>query len=68
MVTGRWQPNANNALVEWVRKLLADVEAMSRTVHWVHVKDHSVDGGNDHADELMQWGKARGRVVGRTAG
>ena len=33
MVTGRSQPNANVALVEWARKLLADVEATGRTVH-----------------------------------
>jgi hypothetical protein len=60
MVTGRWQPNANIALVEWARKLLADVEATGRTVHWVHVKGHSADGGNDRADELVQWGKTGG--------
>ena len=60
MVTGRWQPNANVALVEWARKLLADVEATGRTVHWVHVKGHSADGGNDRADELVQWGKTGG--------
>ena len=60
MVTGRWQPNANIALVEWARKLLADVEATGRTVHWVHVKGHSADGDNDRADELVQWGKTGG--------
>jgi hypothetical protein len=43
MVTGCWQPNANVALVEWARKLLTDVEATGRTVHWVHVKGHSAD-------------------------
>jgi hypothetical protein len=30
----------------------------------VHVKGHSADGGNDSADELVQWG----RVVGLTVG
>ena len=59
-VTGRWQPNAKVALVEWARKLLADVEATGRTVHWVHVKGHSADDGNDRADELVQWGKGDG--------
>ena len=43
--------------MEWARKLLADVEATGRTVHWVHVKGHSADGSNDSADELVQWGK-----------
>jgi ribonuclease HI len=33
MVTGRWQSNPNVALVEWARKLLADVEATGLTVH-----------------------------------
>jgi hypothetical protein len=32
----------------------------SRTVHWVCVKGHLVDGGNDRADELVQWGKGEG--------
>ena len=36
------------------------VEATSRKVHWVHIKGHSSDGGNDRADELVQWGKSRG--------
>eukprot|EP01052_Picozoa_sp_SAG31_P013453 SAG31_NODE_809_length_11922_cov_15.915504_1_plen_25_part_10 len=24
----------------------------------MHVKGHSADGGNDRADELVQWGKS----------
>ena len=59
-MTRRWQPNANIALVESARKLLADVENTGRTVHWVHAKGHSADGGNDHADELVQWRKTGG--------
>jgi hypothetical protein len=47
-------------MVEWARKLLADVEATGRTVHWVRVKGHSADGSNDHSDELVQWGKTGG--------
>eukprot|EP01052_Picozoa_sp_SAG31_P042007 SAG31_NODE_6536_length_1985_cov_1.817603_2_plen_115_part_00 len=34
--------------------------ASGRTVHWVHGKGHSADGGNDRADELVQWGEANG--------
>ena len=56
MVAGRWQPNTNTNVVQWARGLLAEVEK-SRTVHWVHVKGHSGDGGNDRADQLVQWGK-----------
>jgi ribonuclease HI len=60
MVTGRWQPKSNVAMVEWAWKFLVDVGAMGRTVHRVHVKGHSADGGNDRADELVQWGKTAG--------
>ena len=59
MVAGRWQPNSNQHLVQWARGLLAQVQE-SREVHWVHVRGHSGDGGNDRADELVQWGKAKG--------
>lgn len=37
-----------------------EVEASDREVHWVHVKGHSADGGNDKADERVQWGKEAG--------
>jgi hypothetical protein len=33
VVTGRWQPNANIALLKWARRLMVDVEATGRTVH-----------------------------------
>ena len=59
VTSGRWKANANHALVAWTRRLLAEVEAV-RTVHWVHVKGHSADGGNDRADALVQWGKGDG--------
>ena len=32
IATGRWQMNANEALVVWVRKLLAEVEASGRVL------------------------------------
>ena len=61
-VMGRRQPNANIALVEWTRKLLAGVEATGQTVY---VKGHSADGGNDRADKLVQWSD---RALLRAAG
>eukprot|EP01052_Picozoa_sp_SAG31_P021412 SAG31_NODE_1655_length_7621_cov_3.211912_1_plen_380_part_00 len=60
IATGRWKANANEALAAWVRRLLVEVEATGRVVHWVHVKGHSADGGNDAADERVQWGKESG--------
>jgi hypothetical protein len=60
MATGRWKAASNVALVAWVQKLLAEVEESGRAVHWVHVKGHSADGGNDKADERVQWGKEEG--------
>jgi len=29
-------------------------------VHFIHVKGHSGDEGNDHADDRVQWGKGEG--------
>ena len=31
-----------------------------RVVQFVHAKGYSDDGGNDRADELVQWGESRG--------
>eukprot|EP01050_Picozoa_sp_SAG11_P010809 SAG11_NODE_1105_length_5858_cov_3.050009_3_plen_241_part_00 len=59
MTDGRWQPNSNQLLVQWTRGLLAQVK-QRREVHWVHVRGHSGDGGNDRADELVQWSKEAG--------
>ena len=59
MVSGRWKPNKNVALVSWARGLLKGVEESGRQIHWLHVKGHSADGGNDRADELVQWGKGK---------
>jgi hypothetical protein len=36
------------------------VEATVWTAHWLHVKAHSADGGNDRVVELVQWGKTGG--------
>eukprot|EP01052_Picozoa_sp_SAG31_P035193 SAG31_NODE_4214_length_3460_cov_2.941386_4_plen_162_part_00 len=54
---GWWKANANEAPVAWVRWLLAEVEATSRVVHCVRAKGHSAGGGNDAADERVQWDK-----------
>jgi ribonuclease HI len=67
MVTGRWQPNKNIALISWARRLLKEATE-GRQIHWVHVKGHSEDGGNDRADELVQWGKNEGPYCRLRAG
>ena len=48
---------------------------VDREVHFVHVKGHSGDEGNDAADECVQWGKEvsnpmcrLGKVGGEGAG
>ena len=33
------------------------VAAQKERCTFIHVKGHSDDGGNDRADELVQWGK-----------
>eukprot|EP01050_Picozoa_sp_SAG11_P002236 SAG11_NODE_110_length_16199_cov_18.081180_1_plen_282_part_00 len=69
MITGRWQPNKNIALISWAWRLLKEVtEDKGRQIHWVHVKGHSEDGGNDRADELVQWGKIEGPYCRLRAG
>eukprot|EP01050_Picozoa_sp_SAG11_P048877 SAG11_NODE_26397_length_345_cov_10.865854_1_plen_77_part_10 len=44
----------NKALMAWGIELLAKVRTR-RMVTIVHVKGHSVDGGNERADELCWW-------------
>ena len=56
MTQGNFEPNCNKEAVALNVKLLAEQGAV-RTVHFVHVKGHSGDEGNDAADERVQWGK-----------
>ena len=34
-------------------------EGLTRNVHFIHVRGHSSDDGNDRADALVQWGKKK---------
>ena len=54
-VEGYWKANYNAALVREGKALLARVREHKR-VTFVHVKGHSADGGNDRADDMVQWG------------
>jgi ribonuclease HI len=56
---GHWKLNCNKELILLVQRLLQSVR-QRRVVQLVHVKGHSDDGGNDRADELVQWGKTSG--------
>jgi ribonuclease HI len=49
---GKWKPKANKEAIQLNEKLLATA-SRRRTVHWVHVKGHSDNEGNDCADERV---------------
>ena len=51
-------------IVAWAQELLAEVRT-TRNVHFIHVRGHSSDDGNDRADALVQWGKKEGRGYSR---
>ena len=50
---------ANHQLIRCGQEVLKKVRK-TRSVTFIHVKGHSSDGGNDRADELVQWGKSDG--------
>jgi hypothetical protein len=56
---GFWRENCNAELIPEGQSLLARVR-VTRTVKFVHVKGHIVDGGNDRADDLVHMGKSEG--------
>ena len=58
-IEGHWKANKNEELIERGRALLVQVRKL-RDIHFVHVKGHSGDAGNDRADLLVQWGKTEG--------
>ena len=60
MTQGKWTPKAKpvKEIVAWAQELLAEVRT-TRNVHFIHVRGHSSDEGNDRADALVQWGKKK---------
>ena len=62
MTQGKWKPKANKDAIKLNEELLATT-SRRRTVHFVHVKGHSGNEGNDRADERVQWGKDGGRTA-----
>ena len=57
MLQGVWTPQLNLVLVKTGKDLVAKETECRSSLSFVHVKGHSSDGGNDRADELVQWGK-----------
>ena len=60
MTQGKWtvKKRAVKEIVAWAQELLAEVRT-TRNVHFIHVRGHSSDDGNDRADALVQWGKKK---------
>ena len=60
MTQGKWtvKKRAVKEIVAWAQELLAEVRT-KRNVHFIHVRGHSSDDGNDRADALVQWGKKK---------
>ena len=61
ITTKVWNPRKNKGIAKQCQDALS-VEHERRTggVHFVHVKGHSEDKGNDKADDRVQWGKEDG--------
>ena len=57
MLQGVWTPQKNLALIKTGKELVEWETECRSSISFVHVKGHSADGGNDRADELVQWGK-----------
>jgi len=61
VTTGFWKPRKNKGIAKMCADALkAECERRDGGVHFVHVKGHSGDVGNDKADDRVQWGKAEG--------
>ena len=61
IVTKVWKARANKGIAKLCQDALtAENERRQGGVHFVHVKGHSEDKGNDKADERVQWGKVTG--------
>ena len=58
-IEGCWAVKANHHLIRYGLEVHERVR-QTRSVTFIHVKGHSADGGNDRADELVQWGKSAG--------
>ena len=49
-------PQKNRSVITLVRQLLNDAKDMGIKIHWIKVRGHSGDRGNDQADEAATMG------------
>ena len=61
ITTGIWKPRKNISIGHLCNRLFREEQQRREGgVHFIHVKGHSGDDGNDHADDRVQWGKSEG--------
>ena len=54
-------PQKNRTTIRMIRRLLAELKVYHICVHWVKVRGHSNQHGNDKADKSATWGQNGGR-------
>ena len=54
-------PDSNTTVVRMIRRLIAEMPSYHIRVHWVKVRGHSNEHGNDAADKAATWGQNGGR-------
>ncbi len=54
-------PHRNTTVVRMIRRLIAEVSKYHIRIHWVKVRGHSNQEGNDKADKAATWGQRGGR-------
>ena len=58
---GVWKPKSNKGIANLCIDALKRENARRKGgVHFIHVKGHSNNAGNDRADDRVQWGKMDG--------
>ena len=61
ITTQMWNPRKNKGIAKLCQDAYtAENNRRAGGVHFIHVKGHSKDKGNDKADERVQWGKDSG--------
>ena len=53
-------PDSNTTVVKMIRRLIAEMTKYHIRIHWVKVRGHSNEEGNDKADKAATWGQNGG--------